>query len=107
AVSAARSTGAVPRDEPASGTMHFEAEATSIDQLTIAGRNVPQATGAALQRLAEPAVKAYLAAHPVYRLKDDLKGVLLKAALVDVAIERAKRVVTLSILNLDTTCVLF
>jgi hypothetical protein len=106
-VSAVLSTRGVPRYEPTSGTMHFEAEATSIDQLTIAGRNVPQAAGATLQRLAEPAIKAYLAARPVYRLKDDLKGVLLKAALVDVAIERDRLVVTFSIWNLTTTVAMF
>ena len=55
-----------------------------IEQLNVGGRTVigerdargrmGEAAGAAVQRLAETAIKAWLAARPVYRFKDDFKG---------------------------------
>jgi hypothetical protein len=70
-------------------------------------RRQERAAGRRRGPAAERAIKAYLAARPVYRVKDDLKGVLLKAALVDVAIERDRLVVTFSIWNLTTTVAIF
>jgi hypothetical protein len=46
-------------------------------------------------------VQAYLAARPVYRFKDDLKGLVLKAAVTDVAIEGYTVAIGLSLLNLS------
>jgi hypothetical protein len=111
-VSAVVAARGVPRYEAQGGELYFDADEVRIGQLTIAGRNVlgdeergqrgraAEATGSAVQRLAEAAIKAYLATRPVYRFKDDFKGFVLKAALVDVAIEQNALVVTLSLWNL-------
>ena len=99
--------------------MYFDAEDVKLDQLTIAGRSVvgedeaatrrrmTEAAGSAVQRLAETAIKAYLATRPVYRFKDDFKGFVLKAALINVAIEQNTLVVTFSLWSLTVTAVLF
>jgi hypothetical protein len=109
----------VPRYEAQSGEMHFDADEVKIDQLTIAGRSVAgeedtatrrrltEAASSALQRLGETAIKAYLAARPVYRLKQDFKGVVLKAALVDVTIQQNTLAVTFSLWNLTLTVATF
>lgn len=105
----------VPRYEAQSGEMYFDADDLKINQLTIAGRSVvgeddtatrsrfTEAVGLAVQRLAETAIKAYLAARPVYRFKQDFKGVVLKAALVDVTIRQNTLAVTFSLWNLTVT----
>jgi hypothetical protein len=46
-------------------------------------------------------VKAYLAARPVYSFKDDLKGLVLKAAITDVAIEGNAVAIGVSLFNLS------
>ena len=109
----------VPRYEAQSGEMYFDADDLKINQLTIAGRSVvgeddtaarsrfTEAVGLAVQRLAETAIKAYLAARPVYRFKQDFKGVVLKAALVDVTIRQNTLAVTFSLWNLTVTVATF
>jgi hypothetical protein len=96
-----------PRYEASSGELHFDADNIEIEQVMIAGRNVPPAARAALQRVAEPALKTYLTMRPVYRFKDDFKGVVLKAALVDVAVERNTLAVTFSLWNLTAAVAVF
>ena len=66
-----------------------------------------EAAGPAVQRLADAAIKAYLATRPVYRFKNDFKGFVLKASLVDVTIDRDALVVTFSLWNLTVTCAVF
>jgi hypothetical protein len=118
-VSAVVSARGVPRYQAGSGEMYFEADDVKIDQLTIAGRSVTgaedaarrsrltDAAGSAVERVAETAIKTYLATRPVYRFKDDFKGFVLKAALVGVTIEQNALVVTFSIWNLTLTCAAF
>jgi Protein of unknown function (DUF1439) len=116
-VSAVVSARGVPRYEAQNGAMYFDADDVKIDQLTIAGRNVAgedsahgrltEAARSAVQRLAEAAIKAYLATRPVYRFKDDFKGIVLKASLVDVTIEQNALVVTFSLWNLTMTVASF
>ena len=84
-VSAVVSAGGVPRYEASNAELYFDADDIKIDQLTIAGRSVigaddtaartplSAAAGPAVQRLAEAAIKAYLATRPVYRFKNDFK----------------------------------
>jgi len=48
-------------------------------------------------------VKAYLAARPVYRFKDDVKGVVLKATIGDIAIVGETLVIDLSPIKLTAT----
>jgi hypothetical protein len=118
-ISAVVTARGVPRYEAPKGEMYFDADDVKLDQLTIGGRSVAgdedaatrrrltEAAGAGVQRLAETAIKAYLAARPVYRFKDDFKGLVLKAALVDVAIEQSTMVVTFSVWNLTVTVAVY
>ena len=115
-VSAVVSARGVPRYDGHSAEMYFDADDIRIDQLTIAGRSVigaddtaartplSEAAGPAVRRLAEAAIKAYLATRPVYRFKNDFKGFVLKASLVDVTIGHDALVVTFSLWNLTVTC---
>lgn len=118
-VSATVSARGVPRYEAQNGEMFFDADEVKIDQLTVSGRSVAgdedaatrrrliDAAGAGVLRLAEPVIKAYLAARPVYRFKDDFKGIALKAALVGVTIEQNTMVVTFSVWNLTLTVAVY
>jgi hypothetical protein len=45
-------------------------------------------------------IKAWLASRPVYRFKDDVKGVVIKATLKDVAVEGDRLVIGLSLIRL-------
>jgi hypothetical protein len=115
-VSAVVSATGVPRYEARGAELYFDADDIKLDQLTIAGKNVigagdaaargplSAAVGPAVQRLAEAAIKAYLATRPVYRFKNDFKGFVLKASLVDVTIGQDALVVTFSLWNLTVTC---
>jgi len=114
-VSATVSARGVPRYAADEAAMYFDADNIKIEQLAIAGRTVVGEEGgrlantvrSALQGVAENGIKAYLAARPVYRFKDDIKGVVLKAALVDVAIEQNTLAVTFSLWNLTMTAAIF
>jgi uncharacterized protein DUF1439 len=118
-VSATVSARGMPRYEAQKGEMYFDADDVKIDQLTVAGRSVAgdedaatrrrltELAGAGVQRLAETAIKAYLATRPVYRFKDDFKGIVLKAALVDLTIEQSTMVVTFSVWNLTLTVAIY
>jgi len=114
-VSATVSARGVPRYEAHEAAMFFEADQIKIEQLAIAGRTVvgeeggrlSNAVRSTLQGVAESGIKAYLATRPVYRFKDDFKGMVLKAALVDVAIEQNTLAVTFSLWNLTVTAAMF
>jgi hypothetical protein len=103
-VSATVSARGVPRYAAQEAAMHFDADEIRIEQLAISGRTVLGEEGgrlsntvrSALQGVAESGIRAYLAARPVYRFKDDVKGLVLKAALVDVTIEQNALTVTFS-----------
>jgi len=114
-VSATVSARGVPRYEAHEAAMYFDADDIKIEQLAIAGRTVVGEEGgrlsntvrSTLQRVAESGIKAYLATRPVYRFKDDFKGLVLKAALVDVAIEQNNLTVTFSLWNLTVATAVF
>jgi hypothetical protein len=114
-VSATVSARGVPRYVAGEAAMYFDADDIKIEQLAIGGRTVVGQEGgrltntvrSALQGVAESGIKAYLATRPVYRFKDDFKGVVLKAALVDVAIEQNTLMVTFSLWNLTWTAAMF
>ncbi len=118
-VSAAMSARGVPRYDTQNGAMFFDADDVKIDHLTIAGRKVvgeedtaahgrlTEAAGSAVRHRAEAAIKTYLAARAIYRFKEDFKGIVLKAALVDVTIEQNALVVTFSLWNLTVTVATF
>ena len=108
----------VPRYDTRSEALYFDLDKAKIDQLTIAAKTVvdedattrrrlTEAVGPAVQRVAESAARTYLSAVPVYRLKNDLKGFVLKAALSDVKIEQNALAVTFSLWNLTATVLIF
>jgi hypothetical protein len=117
-VSAVVSAVGVPRYDTHREALYFDVDEAQIDRLTIAGKTIvdgdatarsrlTEAAGPALQHVAESAARSYLSAVPVYRLKNDLKGFTLKAALSDVKIEQNVLVVTLSLWNLTVTVLIF
>lgn len=118
-VAAVVSAQGVPRYERRSAELYFDADDVKIDQFTIAGRTVigaddsatrtpmVEAAGSAVQRLADAAIKAYLATRPVYRFKNDFKGIVLKASLVGVTVAQNSLVVTFSLWNLTATCAIY
>ena len=114
-VSATVSARGVPRYAAHETAMYFDADEIKIEQLAIAGRTVVGEEGgrlsntvrSTLQGVAESGIKAYLATRPVYRFKDDFKGLVLKAALVDVAIEQKNLKVTFSLWNLTMAAGMF
>jgi hypothetical protein len=117
-VSAVVSAAGVPRYDTHSEALYFDLDAAKIDQLTIAGKTLVDedatarsrmidAVGPAVQRGAESAARNYLSTVPVYRLKNDLKGFVLKAALSDVKIQHNALVVTFSLWNLTVTVLIF
>jgi Protein of unknown function (DUF1439) len=114
-VSATVSARGVPRYEAHDAAMYFDADDIKIEQLAIAGRTVVGEEGgrlgntvrSTLRGVAESGIKAYLATRPVYRFKDDFKGVVLKAALVNVAIEQNTLAVTFSLRNLTVATGVF
>ena len=114
-VSATVSARGVPRYEAPEAAMYFDADEIKIEQLAISGRTVvgeeggrlSNAVRSALQGVAESGIKAYLAGRPVYRFKDDFKGMVLKAALVGVAIEQNTLMVTFSLWNITVTTGMF
>jgi hypothetical protein len=114
-VSATVAARGVPRYAADEAAMYFDADEIKIEQLAISGRTVVGQEGgrlantvrSALQGVAESGIKAYLAARPVYRIKDDFKGVVLKATLVNLAIEQNTLAVTFSLWNLTLTAAMF
>src|SRR5262245_1451779 len=117
-VTAVVSARGLPRYQAESGELYFDADDVKVEQITIAGRlvtgdddgaggRVVTAARATVQRLAESAIKAWLAARPVYRLKDDVKGVVLKATLVDVTVAQGTLAVTFSLWHLTVTAAIF
>jgi hypothetical protein len=118
-VTAVVSAHGVPRYAARNAAMYFDADDVKIDQLMISRKSVigaddtatrgrlTEAAGSAVQRVAETAIKGYLAALPVYRFKQDFRGIVLKAALVDVTIEQNALVATFSLWNLTVSTAAF
>jgi hypothetical protein len=63
-------------------------------------KNMPRVEDAAASLVAG-SIKAWLASRPVYRFKDDLKGVVFKASLKDIAVDGDTLVITLSLIRLS------
>ena len=101
----------IPRYEPAQGEIFFDAEDVKIEDTALAGGALAQRLNERLSERASPRIRdavatgmtAYLAARPVYRFKDDLKGMVGKAALGDIAMQPDAIVITLSVARLTTT----
>lgn len=108
-----------PRYDGERGEVFFDADDVKLEKFSVEGGNPGGRAGELGSRLGgrvgealkdrlegtagnliSAGVKAYLAARPVYRFKDDVKGVMLKAALHDVAIEGSTVVISVSIISL-------
>jgi hypothetical protein len=111
-----------PRYDPDRGALFFEPDTVTIEDLTLRGSSVgdrvESAAGrlkgrlaeivkdkaseidASAARIAEQGVKLYLSTFPIYRLKDDAKGLVVRAVLRAVAIENNALVVTFSLWGL-------
>ncbi len=63
-------------------------------------QNMPRVENAAAGLVAG-SIKAWLAARPVYRFKDDIKGVVFRATLNDLAIDGDKLVIGVSLIRLS------
>jgi hypothetical protein len=59
------------------------------------------------RRIGRPVSKAYLAARPVYSLKDDLKSLVLKRAITGVTIEGNAVAIGVSLFNLSVMVAIF
>jgi len=113
-VEAVVSARGVPRYDSARGELFFDPENVTVTDFTLAGGALAERIerlGGALQSRVEAAagnaiaaaLKTYLTARPVYRFKDDLKGIVLRAAISDVAIQADAVVITLSLVRLTVT----
>ena len=108
AIAAAASTRGTPHYDAEKGALFFDADDIRLENVTlgsgslgeradrlgarIGGRlgeqikdNLPRIESAA-GTLVAAGVKGYLAARPVYRFKDDFKGMLLKSTVTDIAV---------------------
>jgi len=110
----------VPRYDAEHGEVFFDAEDVQLEDFgsgglvkqlgsRIGGRlgerieqNVPRIEAATASAIAI-GTKAYLAARPVYRFKDDIKGLVLKAAIKDIAIVGDTLVISISLIRLTAT----
>jgi hypothetical protein len=114
---AAASARGIPHYDAERGELFFDADDMKLENFTVSnpagrvdqlGERLSGPVGEKLTRMKAAAgntiaagVKAYLAARPVYRFKDDLKGMALKAAITDVAIEGNAIAIGVSLINLS------
>jgi hypothetical protein len=104
----------VPQYNAERGEVFFEADDAKVEDAGSGGvvkqlgirvgeslqRNTPRVEGAA-ERLIASGIKAWLAARPVYRFKDDIKGLVFKAVLKDVVVEGDELVIVASLIRLS------
>src|SRR5437763_5079647 len=107
--SATASARGVPVYDAEHGAIRFDADNVEGSNVKASGSLATRLEGRFGGRLEEAAgrlvaagLKAYLAARPVYRFKDDVKGIVLKAAVSNIAIEGEVLVITVSLINLTT-----
>jgi hypothetical protein len=110
ALTAAVSARGVPRYEPAEGEIFFDPEDVKVEDVAFTGGALAERLSTQLGERAETirnvvatGMRAYLAARPIYRFKDDLKGIVVKAALADIAMQPDAIVIKLSVVKLSAT----
>ena len=110
----------VPRYDAERGEVFFDAENVKLEDFgggglaerlgsRIGGRlgeeieqSLPRVEAAAASVVAT-GIKAYLAARPVYRFKDDIKGLVFKATIKDITIVEDTLVIGVSLIKLTMT----
>jgi Protein of unknown function (DUF1439) len=97
----------VPRYDAAEGAIFFEPEDVKVEEdggaLTERLSTRLGDRAQTIRNAVATGMTAYLVARPVYRFKDDLKGIVVKAALADIAMQPDAIVVTLSVVKLSAT----
>lgn len=109
----------IPRLDTERGELFFDADDVKLENLAIgnmgpsgqaagplAGLMADKRIKAVAGNVIAAGVKAYLAARPVYRFKDDLKGSVLKSTVTELTIEGNAVAIRLSLLNLSVMAVL-
>jgi hypothetical protein len=100
------------------GELFFDAEDVKVENFTPTGGSLAARIDrldktllgrveAAAGTLIAAGIKVYLAARPIYRFKDDLKGIILKAAISNIAIERDTVAITVSFVNVTVTVAIY
>jgi hypothetical protein len=108
-LSTAVSARGVPRYEPAQGAIFFDADDVKIENVALGGVLAERLSArlgereTMLRNAAVAGVEAYLGARPVYHFKDDLKGIIGRAALGDISVKSDAIVITVSVARLTTT----
>jgi Protein of unknown function (DUF1439) len=98
----------VPFYEAERGELYFDADDVKVESFKAVEGSLAQRLDTRLGERIEAAagkaitagLKSYLAARPVYRFKDDFKGIVLKAAVTDIAIQGDTVVIPVSLINL-------
>jgi len=96
----------VPRYDTAQGEIFFDPEDVKIEADGALAERLSARLGErgqTINNVVTTGMTAYLAARPVYRFKDDLKGIVIKAALADIAMQPDAIVITLSVVRLSAT----
>jgi hypothetical protein len=111
------STNGVPRYDAAQGQLFFAADSVRIENFTFRGTPLLEREDnpttfrgrieAAAHSVVEIGIKTFLAERPVYRFKDDLKGMVLNAAITDVAITGNTLVIGVSLWNVTAIVIGF
>jgi hypothetical protein len=107
----------IPRLDAERGELFFDADDVKLENITIGNSegNADQSGGrlgglmaknlkgikAVASSVIASGVKGYLAARPVYRVKDDLKGLVLKSTVTGLTIEGNAVAISLSLLSVS------
>ena len=103
------SANGVPRYDAVQGELFFDANSVRIESFTLrgtpllGGEDNPDSRRARIEAAArsvvEIGIKAFLAEHPVYQFRNDLRGMIARAALTKVAIADNTLVIGVSLWN--------
>jgi hypothetical protein len=106
----------IPRYDSERGEVFFDADDVQVVDFALAGGKLAERVdrlGAGLRERIEAAagqaiaagLKAYLAARPVYRFKDDLKGLVVKTSVSSIATRADAIAISVSVLKVTVTTV--
>ena len=111
------SANGAPRYDAARGELFFDADSVRIESVTLrgtpllGGENNPDTLRgrieAAAHSVVEIGIKTFLAERPVYRFRDNLKGMVLNAAITNIAIAGNTLVIGVSLWNVTAIVLAF